>query len=341
MSTFGLGEVATVHAHLAGDLAPVIALSLASASCYGLAAVLQHRAAVNEPRRLSMRAGLLLALVRRPRWLLGNVFDGVGYLLQFLALRRGSLVLVEPFLVLSLVVSLVATARLDRQPVSRRGLVSAAVIVAGLVLFLVVAQPGEGHPHASGAVWLGLSTGVLVVCLAVVLGARNAPPRRAAVLLAAGSGVAFGYVAALTERAGHLLDHGVGHLLANWVPYALVVGAVAALLLTQSAFHAGALHLSLPTLTVAQPMVAIAIGLGVFGEHVTTNGLALLPEVIGLVVVVAGVYALTATSPVGSGPTDAPTAGAVRPEPASDGVGSVSERAPARRRAAGRGLARR
>ena len=295
-----LGDVARVRVF--ADLGLVVVLSLASATCYGLAAVLQHRAGVQEPRQLSMRAGLLVRLVRRPLWVLGNVLDGVGYVLQFLALRRGSLALVEPFLVLSLVVSLAVTARLERRAISRRGLASAAAIMAGLVLFLVVAQPGESHPRGSTAVWVGLSAGVLVICTAAVLGARGAPPRRAAVLFAVGSGVTFGYVAAVTELAGHLLGHGVAHLLVTWVPYALAAAAAAGLLLTQSAFHAGTLHLSLPTLTVAPPMVGIAIGLGVFGEHITTHGLAPLFEVVGLVVVVAGVYALTASSPIGSGP---------------------------------------
>jgi drug/metabolite transporter (DMT)-like permease len=288
------------------DLAPVIALSLASAACYGFGAVLQHRAAIQQPRHLSMQAGLLVRLLRRPWWLVGNALDAVGYVFQFLALRRGSLALVEPFLVLSLVVSLTVTARLERQPISRRGFVSAGVIMAGLVVFLVVAQPGEGRPRASGLAWAGLSAGILAVCVAVTLAARRASRRRAAVLLAVGAGSVFGYVAALTERAGHLLDLGLGHLLTTWVPYALVVSAALALLLAQSAFHAGALHLSLPTMTIGPPLVAIAIGLGVFGEHVATRGLAPLFEVIGLGVLVAGVYALTASSPAGSGPRARP-----------------------------------
>jgi hypothetical protein len=117
------------------------------------------------------------------------------------------------------------------------------------------------------------------------------------VLLAAGSGTAFGYVAALTERTGHLLDAGVVHTLATWVPYALVVGAIGALLLTQSAFHAGALRLSLPTLTVAQPLVAGAIGLSIFGEHIDSHGVAPVFEVLGLAMVTFGVFVL-ARSPV-------------------------------------------
>ena len=93
--------LAVFHHHVGRGLVSIVLLSLASAASYGLAAVLQHRAAITEPAGLSMRAGLLINLARRPRWLIGNALDGVGYLFQFLALRRGSLILVEPILILS------------------------------------------------------------------------------------------------------------------------------------------------------------------------------------------------------------------------------------------------
>jgi hypothetical protein len=118
------------------------------------------------------------------------------------------------------------------------------------------------------------------------------------VLLAAGSGVAFGYVAALTERIGHLLDRGVLHALASWEPYALLVAGIAALLLTQGAFHAGALRLSLPTLTVAQPLVAIAISLIFFAERINTSGVAIGFEVIGLALITGGVFAIAQTQEI-------------------------------------------
>ena len=104
----------------------------------------------------------------------------------------------------------------------------------------------------------------------------------------------FGYVAALTERTGRILDGGIVHTLATWEPYALVVGGAVALLLTQSAFNAGALRLSLPTLTVAQPLVAVGIGIAMFGEPLNRHGLAPVAELLGLVLVTFGVFALLA-----------------------------------------------
>ena len=281
------------HHHLRPGLVSIVVLSLASAASYGLAAVLQHQATMREPPELSLRAGLLVSLARRPLWLVGNVLDGVGYLFQFLALRRGSLALVEPLLVLSLVFALPVAAWLEHRRVSAADVVSTGVIAAGLALFLGVARPGIGHPHASGVAWAILTAVIALCCGALVLGARGGGRRRSAVLLAAGSGTAFGYVAAVTERTGHILDAGVVHTLTTWAPYALLVGGVAALLLTQSAFHAGALRLSLPTLTAAQPLVAVAIGLGFFGEHVHSRGAAPVFELLGLVLMTTGVFVLS------------------------------------------------
>jgi drug/metabolite transporter (DMT)-like permease len=285
--------VEVFHHHVSRGLASIVLLSLASAASYGLAAVLQHRAAVKEPAELSMQTRLLVRLAGRPGWLLGSALDGVGYLFQFLALRRGSLSLVEPILVLSLVFALPVAASLDHRRIKRTEVVPALLIVVGVSLFLGAARPGVGRPDASGVAWVVLSIVIALLCGAMALGASRGSRQRAALLLAAGSGTAFGYVAAVTERTGHLLNLGVLHALSSFAPYALVVAAVAALLLTQSSFHAGVLRLSLPTLTISQPLVAVVIGLVVFGERIDTEGLALVSELVGVVCMTVGVFALT------------------------------------------------
>ncbi len=272
---------------------------------YGVAAVLQHHATTKESSGHTLHLGLVGRLVRQPWWLVGNLLDGVGYLFQFLALRRGSLPLVEPLLVLSLVVALPVAARLEHRRISAASLVSAGAIAGGLALFLGVGRPGIGHPHASVGAWIVLSALVAAFCAGTfIAGSRTHSRQRSAVILAVGSGTAFGYAAALTERTGHLLDHGTWHTLTSWEPYALLFAAAVSLLLTQAAFHAGALRLSLPALTVAQPLVAIAISLVFFGEHLDTFGAAVPLEVIGLILVTVGVFAI-AQSPEISGLEDA------------------------------------
>lgn len=271
--------------------ASVVALSLAAAACYALAAVLQQRSAARQPRDLAMRAGLLIGLLRQPVWLLGNVADGGGYLFQFLALRRGSLALVEPLMVFGLLFALPAGAVFEHRRPSGREWYAGSVVVVGLIVFLAMSRPGPGAPRASALGWALLSMVVAgAVVGAALLGRGSA--RRRAVWLAAGAAVLFGYTAAVTEAAGHLLNHGVIHALASPAPYVLIAGGVVGTLLAQSAFQAGSLRLSLPTLTVVQPLVAIAIGQVLFGEHLATRGAAPLGEAAGLVLMVAGVFAL-------------------------------------------------
>jgi drug/metabolite transporter (DMT)-like permease len=292
-----LMRLGVLHHHFAPGLISIVVLSVLSAAAYGSAAVLQHHAASNEPPDVAVKAGLIVRLARRPLWLVGTALDGVGYLLQFLALRRGSLALVEPLLVLSLVFALPVAARLEHRSIATSEVLSAAVTVTGLSVFLEVASPKLGHPTASWQAWVILSVVIGGLCAAMALGARGASHRRAALLYSAGSGTAFGYVAALTERTGHLLDKGFVHTLATWPPYALVIGAVVALALTQSGFQAGVLRLSLPTLTITQPLVALAIGIGFFGERVHARGAAPVAEAFGLAIMTFGVYTL-ARSPV-------------------------------------------
>jgi hypothetical protein len=287
-----------IHHHIGRGLVTIVVLALLSAASYGIAAVLQHRAAVREPIRAMKQAGLLARLVSRPIWLIGNVLDGVGYLFQFLALRRGSLTLVEPLLVLCLVFALPVAAWLDRRPIVASEWIPAAVVALGLGMFLRAARPGLGHPFASDEAWAILSGVIAAVCAVLVIAAHGASSRISAVLQAAGSGVAFGYVAAVTERTGHLLNGGIVHTLANWEPYALIVAGSAALLLTQGAYNAGSLRLSLPTMTVAQPLVAVAIGLTMFHEGIATSGIALVIETLGIGLVLYGVFALTGSREV-------------------------------------------
>jgi drug/metabolite transporter (DMT)-like permease len=287
-----------IHHHIGRGLVTIVVFSLLSAASYGIAAVLQHRAAVREPIRGAMQAGLLTRLISRPIWLIGNALDGVGYLFQFLALRRGSLTLVEPLLVLCLVFALPVAAWLDHRSIRASEWVPAAVIAGGLAMFLRAGRPGLGHPFASNEAWAILSGIIATVCAVLVVAAHRATSRRSAVLQAAGSGVAFGYVAAVTERTGHLLYGGIAHTFANWEPYALIVGGLAALLLTQGAYNAGSLRLSLPTMTVAQPLVAVAIGLAMFHEGISTSPVALLFEVLGISLSLYGVFALTRSSAI-------------------------------------------
>ena len=284
-----------------------LGLCVASAVCYAGSSVLQQREAQNAPSAVAMRLKLIGHLPRRPLWLVGNVVGAAALVLQFLALRHASLALVQPLLVIGLVFALAGGAALERRLLSRRETVWTATTMGGLALFLIAAQPGPGLARGSGLGWslLGLCTAAGVGVLLLV---ARACRRWRALSLAVAAGLLSGVFSALLERTAHLFNDGIASVLTAWAPYVLVVCALLAITVTQSAYQAGDIKLSLPALTSVEPVVAILIGQLLFGEHISFAGLAPLGELVGLAVMTLGVFGL------GRGVTATPVGDAVRPE---------------------------
>jgi drug/metabolite transporter (DMT)-like permease len=271
-----------------------VVFALGASLLYALASVLQHRAAIAEPQEHSMRLGLLTRLVRKPLWLVGIACDGLAFVLQFIALGHGSLVLVQPLLVCGLLFALPLGAWLAGTRMTTRDWHGAIALVAGLSLFLLVASPGVGHAEVSNRSWLMLFVFCGGAAAALVLAAQGRSSRHRAALLAGAAAMTYGITAALTKASAHLLGSGgVAELVTSWEAYALLGFGLLGMLLAQSAFQAGPLDASLPVLTVVDPIVSIFIGAFAFGEGITNGVVATPLEVVGLAVVTIGVVLLS------------------------------------------------
>jgi len=111
---------------------------------YAVASVLQQKAAAGEDRRHSMRLGLLARLARSPAWLVGVGADVGGFVLQFIALGQGTLVVVQPLLVCGLLFALPIGVRWSGLHLKRRDWAAAVAVCCGLAVFLTVARPAAG-----------------------------------------------------------------------------------------------------------------------------------------------------------------------------------------------------
>jgi drug/metabolite transporter (DMT)-like permease len=273
----------------------VIVESLVGAAFFAVSSVLEQQAARDESSDLSLRVDLLVALARRRRWLLGMAAGVAGYAMQFIALRRGSLALVQPIFVTGLTMALAGSALAEHRRLSRREWLANAQILGGIALFIAAAQPGLGHPRGSPMGWVLLAAISTTAVAGLVALSHGSAPRRS-LALGAATGIVFGVTAAITERTSHRLGISLGHALGDWSPYVLVVVSIGGLLLNQSAFQAGDLKWSLPAITVLEPLVAILIGQALFHEHVATSALHVTGQALGLASMVLGVLIL-ATSP--------------------------------------------
>ena len=250
----------------------VVLCALCAAVFGAIGIVVRQRATLDVPADKGVSTMMLATLVRRRLWWAGTAAAVAGYGFQALALMNGSLLLVQPLLVSALLFALPMSARLAGRRVSRADWLWALLLTVALAVFVVVARPRAGEHTAS----IPASTVASVVCVpivvaCVVVAARSGGWRRA-VLLAAAVGGLFGVVAVLTKTLMFVLDAGgVAGALATPTPYLLALFGVSSTLLQQSAFHAGALKISVPTMLVVEPVVAVLLGAIVLGEQVDAS----------------------------------------------------------------------
>jgi len=278
---------------LAGTLtAVVVLLAVASALFFALASVLQHREAAAAPAKHSMRIGLITHLATRPLWLAGLSADLLGYLLQVMALDRGSLALVQPILACGLLFALVFNRSPGQTGLRKRDWGAASAIAVGLAVFVVAGDPvGSASAEVPGAAWLTFAGVTAAGILGCVVVARREGPVWRAVLLALGCGVAFGLSSAFTKQAIFEYHEGFRHMLTTGYPYGLLLAGGVGMLMSQSAFQAGSLAASLPTQTLSEPIYASMAGALLFSEHLRGGWLTVL-ALAGAVVASLGVVYL-------------------------------------------------
>jgi drug/metabolite transporter (DMT)-like permease len=264
--------------------------------------VVRQRATMDVPSDQSVSTRMFLTLLRRPIWWAGTGVAVAGYGFQALALAKGSLILVQPLLVSALLFALPLSARLAGRRVTRREWLWAGLLTLSLTLFVILARPGPPDRPATLPVAAIVAVGCLVLIVGCVLIARRMDGSQRAVLFAVGVGVLFGVVAVITKIVMHLLNQrGALGLLATPAPYALVVLGIIATLLQQSAFHAGALQTSVPTMLVLEPVVAVCLGAILLGEELDVGGY----ELVALVIAVAAMTAATFSLGRGEGAYEA------------------------------------
>jgi drug/metabolite transporter (DMT)-like permease len=255
--------------------------------------VVRQRATQGVPGDEAMSAAMATTLVRQPLWWAGTFAAIAGYVFQAVALAHGSLLLVQPLLVSSLLFALPLSAALCHQRISRVQWGWAMLLTAALAVFLLVDQPHEGHNRPPIPAWtLALAITVPSV-IACVIAAHRAAGRTRAMLLGVAVAVLLGMIAVVTKVCTHRYSIGGWHALMTVpAPYVLVALAVTVTVVQNSAFHAGALQASVPIMLVGEPIVAVVLGVVVLGEHLAIGGVAVPALLIAVLAMVAATIAL-------------------------------------------------
>jgi drug/metabolite transporter (DMT)-like permease len=246
------------------DIAALLALGAAFFIAIG--DVIHQRSAHEVTDEPVSHIDLFTTLLRDRQWWLGSLVAAAGFALQAGALGLGSVLLVQALLVTSLLFALPIHARATHRRVTRWEWMWAALLAASVVVIVTVGNPTAGHSRASIETWTAVAIVLGPALVLCVIGANIWKGPASAVLLGVVSGALWGLFAVLTKGVVDRLDDGLWAMLRTPELYVWALVAIAGTAFQQSSFRAGSLTASLPTMTVAEPVVGSVLGIVVLGE---------------------------------------------------------------------------
>ena len=268
-------------------------LAVMAAFANALTSVLQRMGVETAPPETNLKLSLIAYAVRRTVWIAGFLVMIAAFLLQFLALHFGHLTTVQPILTLELPFLVAILGIWFRQPLTWKEWLGSSAAAGGLAAFLALSAPSGGNETPDLENWGVVSFAVIAGgSIAVLLTRWGSPGWRAAWFGVAGA-IAFAFTAALIKTVNDQIAHGWAHVFLSWPPYAMAGAGLVGVFLAQNAFHAGPVTASQSALVVVDPLVSIAIGIGLFGDHVQTAGGRLIGEILAMLVLFAGVLSLS------------------------------------------------
>jgi drug/metabolite transporter (DMT)-like permease len=259
--------------------------ALLSAVCYGLASVLQARAAQGAGGDAGSSPRMLVRVLRQTPFLVGIVLDLLGFGGQILALRGLPVFVAQAAQASNLAVTALAAWPILGMRLGRRQWTAVAAVSAGLALL----GAGSGAQAAAGS---GTSTRVLLLVAALALGAGGIVATRLAhpagpIVLGVVAGLGFGLTALAVRSLPSLAPV---RLLHDPAAYAVAVSGVSAFLSFATGLQRGAVTTIAALVIIGETALPAVVGIALWHDR-TRPGWAV-PALAGFALAVAGALAL-------------------------------------------------
>ncbi|ABD09615.1 hypothetical protein ThrDRAFT_00710 [Frankia casuarinae] len=276
--------------------------AVVSAALYGIAPLVQARAARREEESSGLGLALLARLVLRPLWLIGLAVEAGSFLLEVYALSVAPVAMVAPVMALDMIVFTLLAQRVLGENISLTGWLGVVAMVGGIgLLAFAFTRRAEVGSSASTDVLLAFLVLGLVFALLCASLANLAAVREMVAGAAFGFGAAAGVSYAIATLATRQIGLAVNErregqstlvdLLTTPTPYVLVLFSVLALGLQQRGLQGRAAVIAFPVTSGVSAFLPVTLGLTLFSEP-APDGVRRAAFIVAMVLVAAGIAAL-------------------------------------------------
>jgi drug/metabolite transporter (DMT)-like permease len=269
-----------------------VLLALGAALVSAVGSVIRQRSAHEIVDKPVGAWELFLLSVRDTRWWWGAAAAVANYVLQAAALSLGSVMLVTALQVTVLLFALPINARITHHRVTPWEWIWAASLAISVAVILGVGNPSSDQQRAPLETWLVVALVMGPALVLCVVGARIWSGAVAAVLLAVVAGSSLALFAVLTKGVVEAAHGGLGTVLRAPELYAWLAVALAGMVFQQASFRAGALTASLPTMTLAKPVVGWVLAITVLSEDLRVGDETIFVLVVAVAVMIVSTVAL-------------------------------------------------
>jgi drug/metabolite transporter (DMT)-like permease len=254
---------------------------------YGVANLLQSKAATRTTVHHTFDPGLLVRLAGQRSYLLGLGCQMFGFVLAFLARRDLPLFLVQASVAAGLGVTALLGVLLLKWSLPAAELALLTLLLIGITALVVSAQPAHSRPlGTAGTVTLAVALVVIGGCGFFAVRLRGAP---GSVVLGSLAGVGFSAAAIAARPLAN--EHSAGGFFANPLLYLLIVHSLVGQLLLGLAMQRGSTTAAVAAMDAAGAVPAALVGLLLLGDRIHPGREWL--AAVGFVVTLAAVIAMT------------------------------------------------
>ena len=269
-----------------------VLLALGAALVSAVGSVIRQRSAHEIVDKPVGTWELFMLSVRDARWWWGAAAAVANYVLQAAALSLGSVMLVTALQVTVLLFALPINARITRHRVTPWEWIWAVALAGAVAVIVLVGNPASDQQRAPLETWVVVAIVMGPALVFCVLGARIWSGAISAVLLAVVAGSSLALFAVLTKGVVEAAHGGFGAVVRAPELYAWLGIALAGMVFQQASFRAGALTASVPTMTLAKPVVGWILAVTVLSEELRVDDEKLFVLVVAVIVMVVSTVAL-------------------------------------------------